>query len=105
MKTKTFLFMLFAGVLNLFACVAPAPKPTVQTPPTATPSTLAAIDLGTIGYGLAKTVAWSVDGKTMAVASSQGIYLYDTVTWQTFKFIGVQNSEYSNGVVQLWFSS
>lgn len=105
MKTKTFLFMLLMILASLSACVSPTAQPTVQTLPTATPSALAAIDLGTIGHGWAKTAAWSADGKTLAVASSQGIYLYDTVTWQTFKSIPLQDDEYSNGVTQLWFSS
>ncbi len=45
---------------------------------------------GTLGYGTANDTAWSPDGKTLAVATSAGIALYDT-----------QNMEYPSS----WHSS
>ncbi len=36
---------------------------------------------------MANDVVWSLDGKTLAVASSLGIYLYDAETLQELRFI------------------
>lgn len=91
-------------ILILAACIPPTTPPAVDVLHTATPSAPSAIDLGTLGYGSAKTAAWSADGKILAVGSTQGIYLYDTTTWQTLKFIELQDDDdYRNGVAQLWF--
>ncbi len=40
-----------------------------------------AIDLGTYGFGAAKDLMWSADGKMLVVESSAGGYVYDTSTW------------------------
>lgn len=79
----------------------PSLTPTLSPLPTATitPPTLEtiqphplALDLSNVatkmkklrevGKGYANDLAWSPDGKTLAVASSSGIYFYDTQTWQ-----------------------
>jgi WD40 repeat protein len=62
----------------------------LRTPPasSATPLPIPrAVDLGVLGKGSARDVAWSPDGKLMAVTSSIGVDLYDTQTWQMVKTI------------------
>ena len=34
------------------------------------------------GHGVAQDIAWAPDGKTLAVASDSGVYVYDTQSWQ-----------------------
>ncbi len=41
-----------------------------------------AVFLGSLGKGSASDVAWSPDGKLLAVASSNGYYIYNTQNWQ-----------------------
>ncbi len=59
---------------------AAAPSATPLPPPKA-------IDLGVLGKGSANDIAWAPDGSTLAVASSTGVYLYDTQTWQVWRTI------------------
>jgi WD40 repeat protein len=101
MKTKSSMLILFA-ILILAGCVPSTASPVVVATQTATPSAPAAIDLGILGHGMAKTAAWSADGKILAVGSTRGIYLYDATTWQAFQFIEAQGSQYG-GVEQIWF--
>jgi WD40 repeat protein len=105
MKTK-FSILIFLVILILTACISSTTSPAPKTSHTVTPSTPSAIDLGTLGHGSVKTAAWSADGKTLAVGSTSGIYLYDTATWQTLRFIETKdddNYHYSNKIAQLWF--
>lgn len=102
------LVLIFA--LLLTACEAPSPATSVATslpplPPTVTPtitptpvlrpaSAVITVDnagqlteLARLGKGTTDNVAWSPDGKLIAVASSLGIYFYDAQTWQQTRFI------------------
>lgn len=103
MKKKSVILILFA-ILILAACVPPTAPSIIEASHIATSSPPSAIELGTLGHGSAKTAAWSVNGKILAVGSTRGIYLYDTTTWQMLKFIEMQDdADYRNGVLDLWF--
>lgn len=91
----TWLAMFLMGLL-LAACATPTAATTehVEVPtaspddPTTTPLPPAqTIDLGTLGKGVANDVAWSPDGKILAVLSSTGIHLYDSQNWQLIRSI------------------
>jgi WD40 repeat protein len=45
------------------------------------------IDLGEFGKGLAYDIVWSPDGELLAVRSSSGIYLHNTLTWDVVQAI------------------
>lgn len=52
-------------------------------------------------------LAWSPDGKLLAVGSATGVYLYDTTTWQEARFVPVNvsvPSSLEDGVDDLAFS-
>ncbi len=94
------------------ACTMPVDKPstaTSQPAPVASPSPLTITDLptqtatplpspqavflGSLGKGAASDVAWSPDGKLLAVVSSTGVHLYDTLTWQITETIPIEMFE------------
>ena len=83
-----------------FACgpttiIVPTPSPTSLSAATATlmPAVISSSEvvelrqLARWGKGMVNEVVWSPDGKTFAVASSLGIYLYDTQTLEQLCFI------------------
>lgn len=57
----------------------PTSTATAQSQPTATPVTPQAVALSEI--------AWSPDGRRLAVGSGTGVYFYDAQTWQEARFI------------------
>jgi len=65
----------------LVGCSAYSNQPVLPNLQTNTPMPPQAIDLGTYGFGAAKDMMWSADGKMFVVESSAGGYVYDTVTW------------------------
>lgn len=52
-----------------------------------------AAELGVLGKGSAKDMAWSPDGSLLAVGSTSGGYIYDTRSWQLLKTIPVNTLE------------
>jgi len=82
MKVKQFaksLIILLIGLL--VGCSSFSNQPTLSNSQTNTPIPPQAIDLGTYGFGAAKDMMWSADGKMFVVESSAGGYVYDAVTW------------------------
>lgn len=81
---------LIACCFTAGACVQqPAslnPSPILNPSSTPLPAPQA-IDLGTLGKGSANDVAWSPDGKLIAVASTEDVFLYETKTWQVIRTI------------------
>ncbi len=66
------------------------PAITETVPPSATPLPAPqAVDLGILGKGSARDVAWSLDGSLLAVSSSAGAFFYDTTTWELLKSVPV----------------
>lgn len=63
--------------------LTPTPLPAVISPANAKSIT----QLERWGQGTLNAVSWSPDGKTLAVASSLGIYLHDAETLQESRFI------------------
>jgi WD40 repeat protein len=52
------------------------------------------IDIGNIGQGEANYIAWSSNGALMAVASSSGIFIYDTKSWLVKKHVESRASDF-----------
>ncbi|MCG2786623.1 MAG: hypothetical protein L6461_16150 [Anaerolineae bacterium] len=101
------------GILSFIAlllatCASPKYLP-VPTLPSSTPTVTSlppaqAIDLGTLGKGSASDVAWSPDGMLLAVASTEGVFLYETETWQIMQTIP-QSTTDNETVGELAFSA
>lgn len=103
----TWLILFFVGLL-LAGCVtanqATQTASHIANIPSATPlPPPQAIDLGVLGKGTASDVAWSPDGRLMAIASTGGVFLYDTQTWQVQQTIP-QSATDNNTVGELVFS-
>jgi WD40 repeat protein len=103
----TWLILFFVGLL-LAGCVTanqatPTTSRSVNIPSAAPLPAPQAIDLGVLGKGTASDVAWSPDGRLMAVASTGGVFLYDTQTWQVQQTIP-QSATDNNTVSELVFS-
>lgn len=87
MKKPTLALACVLGWLLLTGCtgqssVGVTPSATPASTPSATPQ---AVPLGVLGNGSAHDIAWSPDGKWLAVTSSTGVRLYDTGTWQVLE--------------------
>lgn len=74
--------------LVLVACAGKPPTVTATASPSTTPLPSAqAVDLGVLGKGSARDMAWSPDDALLAVTSSTGVYVYDAQSWQVTKTI------------------
>jgi WD40 repeat protein len=62
------------------------------------------LDLGVIGKGSARDMAWSPDGSLLTVISSTGTYLYDTRIWKVVKKL-TENDFKGKSPEKLIFSS
>ncbi len=78
------------------------PSPTPTLPPTPTPVPVIAPDnadrvtqLAALGWGYSTDVAWSPDGKALAVGTSAGLLLYDTAALN----VALRGPEASAGLV------
>ena len=76
------------------------PAPTQTLTPTfeqtATPTQPAAYVIAQLGKGNPKSIAWSPDGRQLAVYSTKGIYIYDATTWQVAKHIDLSAHDPKN---------
>jgi WD40 repeat protein len=99
------IFLLVFFLLLLLISCSPAPPPadlpttTIPAPhvitavpelPTATPEPQAAL-LTRLGKGMPTALAWSPDGRLLAVATSTGVYLYDGDTFNEIQVIGADS--------------
>lgn len=74
-----------------------APLPTLTQTPSATPVLQPRL-VDQLGLGSAQDIAWSPDGKSLAVASSTGIHLYAVETWELFKRSALPAEETSDAL-------
>jgi hypothetical protein len=98
--TRNFLYYLFSVIflasLVLSGChagttVTPAPNPTADdTPPVISAENIDRLSIvDHVGKGFFYGADLSADGKTLAVAMSTGVYLFDTTTGENTKYINM----------------
>ena len=80
-KQNTILKNLIILLVWLFVGCSSNQLPDLPQPKASVPQLPQAIDLGTYGFGAAKDLMWSTDGKMLVVESSASGYVYDTSTW------------------------
>ncbi len=101
MKISKLIYFPLCLLITLLACVpinSATPSPSALPSATTLPK-IQAIDLGTWGKGSARDIAWSSDGKMLAVESTAGGYIYDTASWELLASIptaSLENNSLSN---------
>lgn len=90
--TKRSAFLVWIILAFLISCTEslnsdiPSSSPTTIPPPSG-------VDLGAFGMGTARDMAWSSDGKLLAVKSTAGGYVYDTSNWEILDRVPTQSLE------------
>lgn len=85
--TRKWILLGMFTCMVLVACSIRPPAVTATASLSATLPPPQAVELGVLGKGSARDMAWSPDSKLLAVMGTLGVYLYDTQTWQVVKTI------------------